>query len=306
MACYHPIHGFRSKQPNETGKYYFVFPSQKNGDWTRPQTIACNKCSGCKNDRAQMWAVRSACETAMQPTGCFLTLTYAIDPITLEFDHFQKFMKKLRKHFAPIKIKMYHCGEYGPKLSRPHYHALIWGINFENDMRLHQVVRGNNYYISETLSKLWTHGFHTIGELNFKTAGYCARYISKKKTAMEAELTEHYHCPVTGVIKTPEYSTMSQGIGLSWLEKYYKSVLSSGKVILRTDSDKPPREFSVPPRFDKWLEKHHEKEFKSMKYKRKRITFQQNFIDNNSEPRLKSREESHILRINKLKREMEP
>jgi hypothetical protein len=36
----------------------------------------------------------------------------------------------LRKKISPLKIRFFHCGEYGDKTRRPHYHALIFGYGF--------------------------------------------------------------------------------------------------------------------------------------------------------------------------------
>jgi hypothetical protein len=46
---------------------------------------------------------------------------------SLNVAHFQKFMKRLRDRIKPLKIRFFHCGEYGDKTRRPHYHALIFG-----------------------------------------------------------------------------------------------------------------------------------------------------------------------------------
>lgn len=42
-------------------------------------------------------------------------------------DHFQKFMKRLRRDLD-TPIKYFSCGEYGDKSFRPHYHAIILGV----------------------------------------------------------------------------------------------------------------------------------------------------------------------------------
>ena len=73
------------------------------------------------------------------------------------------------------------CGEYGDKLGRPHYHAIIFGVTFV-DKKLWSIRRGNNLYRSATLEKLWPYGFSSIGTVNFETAAYVARYVTKKIT----------------------------------------------------------------------------------------------------------------------------
>jgi hypothetical protein len=49
---------------------------------------------------------------------------------SLDVSHFQKFMKRLRDRIKPLKIRFFHCGEYGDLTRRPHYHALIFGYDF--------------------------------------------------------------------------------------------------------------------------------------------------------------------------------
>jgi hypothetical protein len=36
----------------------------------------------------------------------------------------------MKKKISPLKIRFFHCGEYGDKTRRPHYHALIFGYGF--------------------------------------------------------------------------------------------------------------------------------------------------------------------------------
>ena len=136
-------------------------------------------------------------EAQMHENNCFITLT--INPEELEkrknkwsLDHreFQLFMKRLRKKYG--EVRFYMCGEYGEENKRPHYHACLFGVEFE-DKELHRVRRGIPLYKSETLNKLWKLGFCTIGDVTFESAAYVARYIMKKVTGEKAE--EHYRCP---------------------------------------------------------------------------------------------------------------
>ena len=72
----------------------------------------------------------------MHEDNCFITLTYDDENIpwdgSLNKQHFQAFMKRLRWHNKEKKIRYFHVGEYGEQLSRPHYHALIFNHDFDD------------------------------------------------------------------------------------------------------------------------------------------------------------------------------
>lgn len=154
-------------------------------------------------------------------------------------------MKRLRKDVAPKKIRYYHCGEYGTKLGRPHYHALLFGHDFD-DKKLFSVRNGVRLFTSEKLAKIWGKGFASIGEVNFESAAYVARYIMKKQTGDAAE--NHYETTdeTTGeVIKLEqsEYATMSRrpGIARDYWELHHKEILATDSVVINGHEVKPPR-----------------------------------------------------------------
>jgi hypothetical protein len=194
--------------------------------------VACGSCMGCRVDRSQEWAARIVHEAAMHQENCFVTLTYDSENVprdgSLDKSHFQKFMKRLRKHFNDRKIRYYHCGEYGEKLERPHYHACLFGVDFDDAIPFSTNNAGIETLVSDTLATIWGKGFCTVGELNYETAAYTARYIMKKITGIRAE--EHYLRvdPTTGEMFNlePEYTTMSlgrekgDGIGAAFFKKY--------------------------------------------------------------------------------------
>ena len=92
-------------------------------------------------------------------------------------------------------------------------------------------------YTSVILEKIWGRGFCTIGEVNFETAGYTARYIAKKINGDKAD--EHYTTshPITGDIirLQSEYNTMSRkpGIGKDWYQKYTSDIYPSDFLIYK-------------------------------------------------------------------------
>lgn len=260
MKCYHPIKGWLSRSKTANGKRTVVF-NPRDGYLDMPVTIPCGQCIGCRLRKSQEWAIRCLHESTQHEENCFLTLTYDDEHLpadrSLDLDHFQRFLKRLRKHLHSVRIRYFHCGEYGDKLGRPHYHAIIFGW-YPVDAEPISVNHDGTYlYTSETLSKLWPYGFNTVGDVTFESAAYVARYVTKKVTGKKASETDengltHYQREVVdemtgevlGVVDLkPEYTTMSRrpGIGKTWLEKYGKDVLNNDEVIINGRAVKPPK-----------------------------------------------------------------
>jgi hypothetical protein len=234
VPCYSPLKGYKSRH---NGGLTFR-RSESAGE---KMDVACGQCLGCRADHARTWAARMVHESQMHDQNCFITLTYEDEhmprlfsggPGTLYKPHFQKFMKRLRKRFSGRKIRYYQCGEYGDQLDRPHYHAVLFNLDF-SDKELLREDKGNFLFISKTLSELWPYGFATIGEFSFDSAAYVAGYCLKKITGVKAH--DHYlRCDEYGVAYwlEPEYSTMSRrpGIGKTWYDKYKSDVFPSDDV----------------------------------------------------------------------------
>ena len=191
MPCYHPMQGYPSSEKNANGKNPIAFkrPHNFQGD---PIEIPCGKCIGCRLERSRQWALRCIHEAQLYENNCFLTLTYAPENIppygSLQLRDWQTFMKRYREKFSGITIRFFMCGEYGEnlehskngKLGHPHYHACIFNHDF-SDKRIHSRRDGIDLYTSPTLSKLWPHGYSTIGDVTFDSAAYVARYVLKKQ-----------------------------------------------------------------------------------------------------------------------------
>ncbi len=233
MPCYSPLKGYKDHQ---TGGIIF----KRTSHTTHTMEVACGQCFGCRLDRTRMWAMRLVHEAELHlddQGSCFVTLTYRdqrecnenqlkhnyyLPPDTsLHKSHFQKFIKRLRKQF-PQKIRYFHCGEYGDENLRPHYHACLFNVRFD-DQVVYQDKEGLITYESETMAELWPYGFSTIAELNFETAAYTAGYILKKVNGRQAD-DEYLRNNADGVASwvLPPYVTMSlkPGIGKKFYEKY--------------------------------------------------------------------------------------
>ena len=294
MPCYHPMQGYRSRADGKT----IVF-NPTHGWVDRPLTIPCGQCVGCRLERSRQWAVRCVHEASLYEDNCFITLTYNNESLpedgSLNKKHFQDFMKRLRKKYKNKKIRYYHCGEYGDKNFRPHYHAIIFGLQFD-DQKLFTVNNGEKLYTSEKLEKLWPFGFSTIGTVTFESAAYVARYVMKKVNGKNAK--NHYERvdSNTGEIYSlvPEYNTMSRrpGIASGWFDKYKDDVYPSDNIHLRDKTFRPPKFY------DKMYEHLMPNEMEKIK-KQRMINMQKHATDNTAD-RLAVKEQVKNAQLNKL------
>jgi len=255
----------------------------------------------------------------------FLTLTYEVVPQhgTLVKKHFQDFMKRLRKSMPfdvpPVpssliaselrgegpaglssgaisgppeptqrKIRFFHCGEYGDRSERPHYHAIIFGYWFTDSKQYKKSKSGKQLWTSKTLEKLWSHGRCAIGTVSYQSANYVARYIIKKITGDHAEGYYSRLVPDTGEVVQvlPEYITMSThpGIGALWLEKYQTDVYPSDFVLGNG------KKFPVPHYYDKLLRRKNAELLAQLKADRRRRGITTRNIANSKPARLAVRE----------------
>lgn len=237
MPCYTPITGYASRALTKNGKRQIVFSPQK-GFVDLPMTIPCGQCIGCRLEKARQWAIRCVHESKMWEHNSFVTLTY--NDLNLPIDgsiskrEIQLFMKRLRKEYGE-GIRFYACGEYGEENKRPHYHLILFNIQF-NDREMHSVRNGVKLYRSRKLEEIWTKGYSTIGDVTFESAAYVARYVTKKITGDKAE--NHYNG------KIPEFALMSRkpGLGKGFVEEYYKDIYVKDEIIMRNGLKmKPPK-----------------------------------------------------------------
>lgn len=288
MPCYHPLPAWYAKDRNpDTGKRPLVFRPEAGPHERRHAQVPCGTCIGCKLERSRQWAIRCMHETQLHDSALFLTLTYNDEHLppggTLVPKHLQDFLKRLRFHCG--QLRFFACGEYGEQLARPHYHALIWGIDFPD-----RVCYNATLSTSQRLDEIWTHGIVMIGNVSFQSAAYVARYALKKIVGPAAEA--HYQG------RHPEFLRMSRrpGIGKAWIQKYRTDVYPSDEVITNGKPMKPPRFY------DDYLEKHRRIQYRLIKERRRRAATAS--IDNTGS-RLIVREHVKTSSVRQLKRNLE-
>lgn len=247
MACFRPLSAWQL----EDGRVVFV----ERGAVARALDLPCGQCVGCRVERSREWAVRCVHEASLWHASVFVTLTYSdahLRSLSLVYSDFQNFMKRLRKRRSFFDTRewqwlprFYAAGEYGEGFERPHFHALLFGVFFEDREFLKELPSGFRLYRSAELEKLWPFGFASIGDVTFESAAYVARYVMKKVTGQAAE--QHYEFVDIGSgevsQRRPEFNRMSlkPGIGAKWYERFHAEVFPLDEVILNGAKMSPPK-----------------------------------------------------------------
>lgn len=309
MPCYSPnIVGVGEPKPN--GKMNLVW----RGNLAGMETVGlpCAKCVGCKLEYSRNLALRAMCEADMHADNCFITLTYDDEKLPKEFDGqvsvktHQNFMKRLRK-VRPQPLRFLMAAEYGGVNGRPHYHYILFGVDFPDKMLITSRM-GNRVYRSPELERLWPYGFSSIGDVSYKSASYVARYCLKKvdngryERFKDPESGQRMRCDKsTGEVMVDEFNLMSRGgrtgkgIGASWFEKYSSDLFPSDEFVVNGNVSKPSRYFM------KLLEQSNPQLFDSVKAVRKEEI--PPWSERTGE-RLKVKERVRLAQLNTLKRSL--
>jgi len=249
MACYSPLPGFVGPV-NENGKSPTIWRAPYG---TEKRPTPCGKCVGCRLTYSKQMALRCMHESQMHADSCFVTLTFDDEHLPVDSDldvrHVQLFMKRLRKKYG-IGIRHFFAGEYGGKFGRPHYHGLLFGVDFM-DKKLVTERMGNRIYESTSLSQLWPFGFHSIGDVTMASAAYVARYCMKKvgvdydyhRQIIDGRSVKYQTNKKSGECRVAEFTLMSRrpGIGFSWFEKYFSDVYPDDFVVMNGVKNRPPK-----------------------------------------------------------------
>lgn len=185
----------------------------------------------------------------MHERNSFVTLTYSDEKVPKDFGldlrDWQLFRKRLREMVGPFRF--FCAGEYGGATLRPHYHAILFGLDFEDDRVLLKRTQGRPLWTSPLLEKEWGKGHVSIGEVTPESIGYVTKYCVKKQQAL------HRRCERvdadTGECWSvrPEFVTMSRrpGLGAKWFEKFAGDVYPSDEVVLSGRRHRPPRFYDL-------------------------------------------------------------
>lgn len=257
MSCYRPLPAYRAP---DGGVHIGVAPAD-----CYSLELPCNKCIGCKLDRARSWSIRIMHEAQLYDSNLFVTLTYENSRVgkgswradwrvlSLELRDLQLFMKRLRRRVKGVSqvvdtdgrkswpIRFFAAGEYGSRSKRAHWHAILFNARFPDQRRLM-----NGTWRSALCEELWGQGNVVIGDVSGASAAYVAGYTLKKVHGQGA--AEHYEDVVdlsTGELmsRRPEFVVMSRrpGIGSRWFDRYSSDVFPGDRAVQEGKCYKVPR-----------------------------------------------------------------
>ena len=233
--------------------------------------VPCGQCIECRLNRSRKWADRCMMELQYHTQSWFITLTYDNEHIpknpmydpdtgevyaenaTLVKKDFQDFMKRLRRAYEYAghenKLRFFAAGEYGSETMRPHFHAILFGLELDSDdLTLYKRnLQGDNLYNSKLISSCWKKGFSVVGEVTWQSCAYVARYIMKKHLGKDSEFYDIYNIE-------PEFTLMSRkpGIARQYYEDHKDELFDYDFVTIPTNQGS--RRIYPPPYFEKLFE----------------------------------------------------
>lgn len=175
--------------------------------------VPCGRCIACRINKTSEWTSRLYMELGYYDKACFITLTY--DPEFYPSDgslnkrDFQLFMKRVRKRFGS-DLKFFACGEYGDTTMRCHFHAILFGVDFQPWV-FHHFERGRKIFTSPTLSDLWKLGFVTVDDVTVTDINYVTGYVRKKLYGDAALFYKDL-----GIL--PPFQLFSKGLGQRYVD----------------------------------------------------------------------------------------
>lgn len=197
--------------------------------------IPCGKCRACIVNKQNDLCDRMLCAYQSHKCSAFVTFTYDDEHLvfserssrpTLVREHAHRYIDKIR-HMVDSRFEYYLCGEYGDRFSRPHYHAVFFGLDY--------------IYHKPFFERTWKNGTVKVMSVTSGCFRYVAKYISDAKS--RDDYLDY------GV--EPPFSSMSRGLGFEMYSKHFDEIQANGFFMLGNKRISLPRYyFNKLCRFD--------------------------------------------------------
>ena len=187
--------------------------------------IPCGHCAPCIVNKQQSLCDRMLLESFYHPVMSFVTLTYDDDHLrifpgsdraTLCREDLHRYLDVIR-HYKLPKFSYFCCGEYGDRFSRPHYHCIFFGLDYQ----LHRSFFEDHWKFGSILSLPVSSG-------SFR---YVAKYVSSPS---DSQTFQDY-----GV--EPPFHIMSRGLGTKGFIDGLNNLRADGTFVLRNKVFYMPR-----------------------------------------------------------------
>lgn len=283
------------------GQLKFEIPNGGEGKFLK---IPCRLCRGCRLDHYQQWSVRMMHEAQMHQANQFVTLTYDEEHLpsdrSLDRSDYQNFLKRLRKEFAPLRIRFFLCGEYGSKTSRPHYHAILFGLPLADLESEAKNKRGELLFGSAKLDEIWGKGHCIVGDVTHQSCGYVASYMLKDMDGNYRKDQPYEVLNVsTGEVeeRVRPFVAMSNrpGIGAEFFYRYRDDMFPHGFAVVKK-GDKYVKT-AIPEYYWRLLERESPELHRELMDDREFLTEDPKFLAEHSPERLAVRAEARESRI---------
>lgn len=212
--------------------------------------VPCGQCMPCRLNLARAWTDRICMESMCHSHNTFITLTYDDDhlpsPPSLNVRDAQLFLKRFRKSYN-AKVRYYLCGEYGEIGMRPHYHAVLFGVDFCNPIfkDLQKCKSGYSCILSA-----WQKGFVNVNDFNEKAARYVAGYVTKKLRGKRA--SEYADA---GLVAPFALKSLKPGLGYEYFKAHLDAYKHDGYLLLNGHKLRACRYFAKKFHVDTLLQK---------------------------------------------------
>lgn len=204
--CYNPKWIYKKGNYKESN-----YRGEKGSFYELGTYSKCGSCAQCQAEKNNNWVIRNAYESKAHDKKCFITLTYAENPIFLVRKDLQDFMKRFRfeinkeyyKKYNNVKkglskealkiwkedhkneftkVRIFYAGEYGTVKGRSHFHVIIYGWEDEHPRYLDINKKTNILYQSDIIHKCWG-----LGRTSYQAFGdHEAPYVALYNTPQEA------------------------------------------------------------------------------------------------------------------------
>ena len=236
--CVSPLEGWYAKKRNPKTRKRSVVFDLREGLHDRPVAVPCGRCIECRLQKARSWALRCMHEASFHKFNCWITLTYDDENLpdngSLSRRDLQLFLKKLRKRHEPERFKFFASGEYGGNTMRPHYHVMLFGLDFADKKR---IGTRDNFPVwhSDFLDSVWGKGNTEIGSLTVDSAMYTCKYIVDKDDRVDFGARE------MPFLQMSRGGRNGRGIGHSWYKKNQLEMFRDDNVIIKGSEVAIPR-----------------------------------------------------------------